>query len=312
MTDLVDMLRLARQIPHVALQDYNILRSKAADDLVCVFEGQEDHPYYDTIFRRITEDFPYKALVVNGKDQVLGLRELLFKRETPAEKKVVYFIDRDFDEYKGHRASNDTYCTHGYSIENNLCDTAVLPLLLGTEYLCHKTGDDDRVADILKIIDQRLSEFSTLMRDTNKAIFFARKNNIRLQGINNQITKYLRINLESVTATESDFLNLIGWPEDVDPACVPTELPEFNELLPLRDWRGKFVLGVYIELLHRLKDDRCSQSPTLFKVRSGMKFNPKGDIIRVLAILAPIPSCLRSFVMQIHERSTSEQEAISA
>ncbi|CAI8784893.1 DUF4435 domain-containing protein [Pseudomonas sp. IT-P291] len=306
MTDLVDKLRLARQTPHVALHDYNLLRSKAAEVLVCVFEGHEDHPYYDTVFRRITENFKYQPLVVNGKDQVLGLRELLCKRDTPAEKNVAYFIDKDYDDYKQYLPSDNTYCTHGYSIENNLCTVSTLQPLLETEYFCYKTGDQHNIENITKIFHERLSEYSELMKETNKAIYFARKNSIRLQGINNQITRYLDINLSNITPSGTDHFSLIGWPETVDTAEIPASLPEFDNLSPLTDWRGKFALGVYTELLHRLKDDRCSNKPQLFSVKSGMKFNPKGDIIRTLAVLAPIPSCLRSFVSSLNSHQKSD------
>jgi hypothetical protein len=137
------------------------------------------------------------------------------------------------------------------------------------------------------------------MRYSNRAIYFARKNNVRLQGINNQITKYINIDLNKVAASGTDHLSLIGWPKEIDPESIPKTIPEFEMLSPVEDWRGKFVLGFYTELLHKLKDDRCSNSPEHFKVKAGMRFNPKGDIIRTLALLAPIPQCLRNFALSL-------------
>ncbi|WP_339486890.1 DUF4435 domain-containing protein [Pseudomonas sp. RL_5y_Pfl2_70] len=312
MTDLVASLRQARHIPQVALQQYMVLRSKALDDFVCVFEGQEDYPYYDTIFRKIRDDFSFKPLIVNGKDQVLGLRNLLLQRESPAEKKVAYFIDRDFDGYKNSQPSENIYCTDGYSIENNLCSVSILPPLLASEYLCHKYEEDDRIPLIVAVFRERLAEFSSLMRETNRIIYFARQNSIRLQGVENQITKYLDISLGSITSKEGSKLELLGWPEEVDPGIIPCEIPDFEQLHSIKDWRGKFVLGVFVELLHHLKNDRCSNAPSLFSRKSGMKFNPKGEIIRTLAILSPVPTCLRSFILKLGATASLDSTKVTA
>lgn len=207
MNDIVAQLRSARQIPHVALQQYIILRSKAANDLVCVFEGFDDHPFYDTIFRRFSDNLVYRPLIANGKDQVLGLRELLVKRRSPLDQKVAYFIDKDFDGYKSYMPSKNIYCTNGYSIENNLCATSVLTILLETEYSCHKTDDEACIPNIIETFNLRLVEFAMHMRQANKVIHFARQNGVRLRGIENQITKYLNITLKEIKPTTSDHLN---------------------------------------------------------------------------------------------------------
>jgi hypothetical protein len=138
------------------------------------------------------------------------------------------------------------------------------------------------------------------MEDTNKTIYYARTNKIRLSAIENQITKYLNINLDTITPNFGyNHLTLVGWPNEVDPNTIPKEIISFRNLSPLKDWRGKFVFGAYIELLHKLKDDRCSATPRLFGKRTPIKFNPKGDILRTLAILAPVPACLREFTLNL-------------
>lgn len=295
MSNLITNMRAARSTPHIALQQYLILRSKATKDFVCVFEGADDYPYYDTIFRRIRDGFSYQPLIVKGKDQVLGLRELLSKRTDPESSSVAYFIDKDFDGYKGHQPSPNLYCTHGYSIENNLCNLSALQDLLLSAYECLHTEDQANIPKIRSMVTQRLDEFYTLMAKPNRIIFYARKNNIRLTAIENQITKYINITLDSVTATSADVLKLIGWPENTDDSFIPNHIPEFESLNASQDWRGKFLFGVYLELLNKLKDDRCSKTPKFFSKKNGIKFNPKGDVIRTLAILSPIPSCLRAF-----------------
>jgi hypothetical protein len=301
----IENLRAARQTPHIALQEYIVLRSTATDDFICVFEGMDDYPYYDTVLRIVRNDFKFKPLIVKGKDQVLGLRELLSKRSDPRSGNVAYFIDRDFDGYKTHAPAANTYCTDGYSIENNLCDESVLPELLLSEYQCIKTDDATSVPKIVAIFKERLQEFELLMADANRMIYYARNNKIRLSAIENQITKYINIELGGITLKPTScHRELVGWPEDVDPADVPLKISAFQSMTPLKDWRGKFVLSTYIELLHRLKDDRCAQNPNLFKKRNPIKFNPKGDIIRTLAILAPVPDCLKQFALHLGKSPT--------
>jgi hypothetical protein len=300
MTSIVDQLRKGRDIPQVALQNYITLRSKNSNDLICVFEGHDDYPYYDTTFRRITDSLSYRPLIANGKDQVLGLRVLLSARPDYSQHSVAYFIDRDFDGYKSHTPQPDIYCTHGYSIENNLCHRSILPSLLNAEFMCIKAGDTEKIREITAVIDSRLNEFFTAMRDTNLAIYTARKSGFRLLNIENQITKYLTINLQNVSFTGAPYLSLIGWPAEEDISAISVfHESTFDSLDPELDWRGKYLMGTYIELLHKLKEDRCSIAPQLFAKKQGVKFNPKGDIVRVLSLLSPIPDCLRDFVQRM-------------
>lgn len=297
MSGIIERLRAAREIPQVALQSYIALRGKAPAKLICVFEGYDDYPYYDTVIRRIRENYEYTPLIVNGKDQVLGLRKILSTRSDFTSHKVAYFIDKDFDGYKGHSPSDDIYCTHGYSIENNLCDLSTLPELLHAEYMCLKIGDDSRTDEIILTFQNRFQDFFSCMETANLAIYSARKAGIKLNGIESQITKYINISLEEITIKSQPHSDLVGYPQNIDiaPICESHE-SDFKKLSPFLEWRGKFVMGLYTELLHKLKDDRCSSKPLYFDRRTGMKFNPKGDIIRTLALLSPIPQCLRAFL----------------
>ncbi|MCK3864668.1 DUF4435 domain-containing protein [Pseudomonas sp. B329] len=311
MTTAVDNLRAARQTPYIALQQYILLRSNASDDFICVFEGWDDYPYYDTIIKKVRENFKYQPLIVKGKDQVLGLRELLSKRNDAKSTYVAYFIDRDYDGYKSHAPSANTYCTDGYSIENNLYDDSILPELLMSDYQCVKTEDEGSIPGIILMFNQRMVEFQSLMREANKIIYYARNNNIRLSSIENQITKYININLDSITINQNNHhLNLIGWPEEIDPNTIPNDISEFRKFTPLKDWRGKFVLGTYIELLHKLKDDRCAINPRFFGKKAPIKFNPKSDILRTLAILSPVPECLRKFTLELGKPVHTTSEVI--
>jgi hypothetical protein len=298
--NIVDHIRAKRDIPQVALQNYMTLRSKTPNIVVCVFEGPEDYPYYDTIISRVNENFEYAPFIANGKDQVLGLRKILSERNGTPDAKVAFFIDHDFDGYKTYSPAGNTYCTDGYSIENNLCSTTILSKLLSVEYMCVKAGDTSRIDPIITKIEDRLQEFHSSMHEANLAIFIARKTGIKLRNIQNLITKYLTIKIESISKNNESHLELIGWPDHEDFSALQTHhSSDFAKLEPRKSWRGKFILSTYIELLHQIKEDRCSEKPELFDKKCKIKFNPKGDVIRTLALLSPIPSCLRSFVLHI-------------
>ncbi len=298
MSDLLESLRAAKNRPQVALQRFMTLRSNSTN-LICVFEGPDDYPYYDTIFRRLLDEVVYIPLIANGKDQVLELRGLVEKNKNGIEGRVAYFIDRDFDGYKGFQRAENTYCTNGYAIENNLCGESVLRLLLGMEYMCNRTDESDTIESNLELFRARSAEFYNIMYQANRSIFFARKNSMRLDSIENKISRYVKIKLHSVTPADSDHYTLIGWPAITDRRDSESCAAEFDSLAPLRDWRGKFILGFYIEFLHQLKEDRCAAEPKYFKAKQGIKFNPKGDIVRTLALLAPIPDCLKTFTRNV-------------
>lgn len=291
---LIHSMRKARTIPQVGLIKYNTIRGKNPHSLICIFEGLEDLPYYQTIIQRVRPEMVFSPLIANGKDQVLGLRDLL-NRSSNRDQKIRFFIDKDFDFLKGHSPGLDLYCTEGYSIENHLVSINALRNILLSEYKCCADEDYKAVEDIQKLFTDALTMFFTEMHHANSAIHLARTTGVPLKNIEDRVTEYLVIELGEVTASGKNHNNLIGWPVTENQNLTLTA-NLFSQLDPLMEWRGKFIFGFFIKFLNLIKADRTSNTPKYFSKKSGIKFDPNGETVRSLASMSLIPSSLNTFI----------------
>jgi hypothetical protein len=292
----LEKMRASRNSPQVALISYTTVRGKNPEKLICVFEGYEDLPYYETVFNRVGNSTAFTSIIAKGKDQVLALRQAL-KQNHYQDNKVRFFVDHDFDGLKGHASGDDIYVTEGYSIENHLADSGILSSLLQSEFKCCADEDDGAVKRVSALYDEFLTVFFEIMRPVNQAIFYARTHDVKLKNIEDRIGEYFLFTLDSIADKHSDHFNLIGWPADIARDISSVE-EVFSKMDPRMDWRGKFIFELFVKFLHHLKNDRTSDAPKLFSKKVGVKFDPNGEIIRSLASLSTIPPSLTAFVAQ--------------
>lgn len=299
--DRLSKLRAGREIPQVVLQKYNQLRSKVPEGLVCAFEGYDDLTFYDTAFRRMGLDVKFHPLVCKGKDQVLGLRVLLARNAARGASLVRYFVDHDFDGLKGCVGGDDIYCTPCYSIENLLVCHEVLKGLLISEFRCNDENAEEDIRSVIDRFDRLLSEFFVAMYEVNKLIFLARRSMIALSNIEDDIYKYVRININGVfaVADRSKQVRLVGYASA--PTIEETQVCDsaFDKLHPKDDWRGKFIYSFFTKFLSEIKEDRGQKEPRLFSSRANVTFSPGHDIVRTLAALTPLPKCLSDFIKNL-------------
>ncbi len=303
----LDVLRESRRSPHVALHQFNLLRSRDAKQLICVFEGADDVAFFDTIIRRVQGDARYLPLPVNGKDHVLGLRVLLNRSAVHDLSLVRFFVDKDFDGLKGHAPGPDLYCTPTYSVENLMVDENILMALLQGEYRCTGAEGREECESISQLFRSHLEKFDRFMRDPNLLIYYARINRKRGMGIDDSILKYLDITLTDVTprVDRAGILTLVAFSDPIDWAQVDSAKMLFDGLNPGRDWRGKFLLGFFRKFLQLLKEDRTAPKQTCFKAGKTMRFEAHTDITRALALLCDIPGCLKAFIEVFPKRAVA-------
>lgn len=292
----IDKMRASRNNFQVALISYTTVRGKNPDKLICVFEGYEDLPYYETIFNRVGNSIAFTTVIAKGKDQVLALRQAL-KNNLDQDNNVRFFVDQDFDGLKGHSAGDDIYVTEGYSIENHLADARILSSLLNSEFKCCADQDEDTVKNVNALFDEFLAAFFDIMRPVNRAIFYARTHNVKLTNIEDRIGEYFLFTLEHITDKKANYFDLIGWPTGLDQDVSSVE-SIFSKMDPHMQWRGKFIFELFVKFLGQLKNDRTSDAPRIFPKKAGVKFDPNGEIIRTLASLSTIPPSLSAFVAQ--------------
>ena len=292
-------MRVARKKEVVALHGYNVLRSAHPSIVIIALEGHDDSIFYRSAIRLIDSRFEWRPHVCCGKDNVLGLRVLLNRNLNSDASNTYFIVDKDFDYLKDHEPSKNLYCTSSYSIENLLVTMNVFEKLLTGEYKCSISNE---ISDLKALFNTLLKEFFDAMRIANRALHYCRVNRIYSGNVEDDIKKYVNISLTGVKAkyNEDDLHKLVGFPKEKSISCLSETSNNFDKLDPRNDWRGKYVLFFFKELLSLLRDDRCSAHPNKFKERSPIKFDPKAStIISILSPMIDPPPCLKEFVKNI-------------
>ena len=299
----INQLREARKRPQTLLLGYLTLRSKNHNSLICIFEGNDDVQFYQAFFSKNERNIDFIPFTCNGKDNVLELRKLLTDNCEEKENNYLtaYFIDKDFDDYKGYQPSNNIYCTPTYSIENILVSEHILKNLMQGEFHCNDEDGTEDTQAILTLYRERLKEFTTIFKEINLLIYHARINTITLTNIEDDIRKYVKINIDKIEQKydSNAALSLLGYSIIPDSKKLSETKKAFEKLDPLNDWRGKFLFSFFIKFLSDLKEDRCNKTPSYFKKSKKVNFNPHNDIIRILASIAKTPACLNKFISHL-------------
>jgi hypothetical protein len=101
---------------------------KTSDNTIfCLVEGVEDISFYRQFLEIYKEEIPFKYIVCNGKQNVINNYNDI-DWNFYDKKRILFFIDKDFDDYIGKEiiADDNVFVTNSYSIENYLVDELIL------------------------------------------------------------------------------------------------------------------------------------------------------------------------------------------
>ena len=303
MNDLVDRMRASREEPSVILIKYNQRRSTLSEDLFLAVEGGEDVIFYEAVVSRVIgEEAPdHHFFVCDGKDRVLELFDILKDNLEISSKNVLFFVDNDFDGYKGRAPHDRLYVTNAYSIENYLSSKSTLDRLLKAELKCHGDTDNSNIEAAFAAFDEFFSSYQNNLYNLNKCIFISRTTSAFSINTQSSIQEKVKISARGMTcevvdATSCvDFLEINIPPEEVE-ALLAQKYAAFDALNPLLHWRGKYVFHVFIRFLKVLTEDRGKKkNREVFVSRANVNFHPDEGAIRLLASIMEIPSCMRDF-----------------
>ena len=303
----IEKMREQRKIPHVALQTYNLIRSKHPNVVVCVFEGRDDVVFYETLFQRIGTTEKYTSFTANGKDPLLGLRALLSDSKEHAGKKTIYFVDKDYDGIKSYPHGEDIYITDTYSIENNLVSADVLEKILRSDLKCGHI-EDDAIDHITTEYQALISQYKDKLKAPNLIIYHCRKSGTVLPSIDDA-KDFFSVTHDSIKLKFDDPFEILGWPDHGSRDAIVHSEAEFDSLCPLKDWRGKFLFHFFQEFIKNQVERRTSRPQRVFKSRAPVTFNPKTEL-RTFAVFCEIPEELVRFTR--HHLVRSESGSASA
>lgn len=300
MVSIVESLRLARKAPGVLKIKLSNIRSKYPDVVVLVFEGPEDLAPYTVWIRRIDGDLRFESIVSSGKRQVLGFRAMLQSDRQKLRDKVYFFIDRDFDDLRGHSSGPDLFVTRKYSIENELVTTDVVRHLLGDLFSCG--GDCEDRDKILELFQRVRRQFLEAMVAPNIRLFRGVRLGIPGGPIEDALAKYVTVTLRSVLVvfTEDSLRELV--PLEREPGSEETvEIDEeFRSLHPMYCRRGKFLYSFLVQWLDELADARRKGDKRVFSdgaQRRGYSREKVG--LGALAAVSGLPEGLAQFVSKM-------------
>ncbi|MDP4540966.1 DUF4435 domain-containing protein, partial [Qipengyuania sp. DY56-A-20] len=116
---------------NATLHEFGILWEPGGSSLHVFVEGDDDAVFYLPEVRRRAHARSIQLHVCNGKPKLRIIREEVLTLTGNSER-CLFFTDRDFDDYLGTQITPDlsTYVTDYYAIENHVCSSGSLEILL--------------------------------------------------------------------------------------------------------------------------------------------------------------------------------------
>ncbi|MBU8546310.1 MULTISPECIES: DUF4435 domain-containing protein [Roseomonadaceae] len=299
----VDKLAAAANTAEVILLSYIKFRGKTAKPYIFVVEGNDDVTFVQTATAIINSTIFSHISFFNcrGKQNALDLISLIRESKQLSISSVWFFIDRDFDGLRGRQADTQLWVTPTYAFENLLVSRQVLEALLVAEYRCHGPEGDEEVSKICDLFDELILSYREKMKTPNLCLFHCVRNSIPTHSIDDLIASRISLVSGALKLDADDVFFYEGVPKLSSLSVLDLEKTyvDFHKLDPVKDWRGKFLLRIFVDFLVHLKMDRGSKNPKLFMRRAKMTFSPLNDAIRALTVLATLPDCLKTFLCSV-------------
>jgi hypothetical protein len=291
-------MRDARRSPAVLKTRLASLRSSSLNLPILGFEGDDDKIIYKAWINRVSDQFSYLTFACGGKDQLLKLRAMLLQDKTGLANGVYFFVDRDFDDLRGHPPGVDIFVTERYSVENYLVDPIVVDQILDLEFHCHESLV--LRARLLDLFRDCYQQFLFYCREVNRRLFIARCQGIEIKPLPGSISKLAIVKFDSVTEAAETPANLVVYLSKPDETYFEELNEKFSILEPATRYRGKFALLFLKKWLQEL----CAQSRLpgrgVFSVLQTTSSVRAGEFtLSCFASRSPLPVGFSSFVETI-------------
>lgn len=299
----LNRIREARNKAAVLKAKVFSLRSGEKTVPILIFEGKSDVGAYSSWIKQIDNSFEYKALPGEGKAQLLSFREQIKDSADKNLNLIYFFIDHDYDGYRGYSPSENIFCLDCYSFENYLVTEKVLSEILVDELECAaERADVDRAINLFRTV---LKQFSSAMKDANFKIYLAAKLDLKRGRLEKKINKFVDIRIDEVVKlyTPEKLEELVPILDDVNEAVEAQARETFKEIdNPEKSYRGKYYLEFFFIWLEKLAESR-KDGEMPFSSAANIKFNRAMLTARSLAIRSDIPLGLSEHILNISRES---------
>ena len=241
-----EILRLSREKPQVAYQEFALHTRQDKDGLFCFFEGK-DNAYYVPRIKCFINN--YHPIHCGGREKVLEVYRLITIHREYDKYKKAFFIDRDFNEpLPPHNPP--IFETPCYSIENFYVSVNVFKEIIKNEFHLSEVSDPDFQV-CLTLFKDRQEEFhqATILLNAWYACLVEIRNSTgREIGVNlsdnlsKDFENFIDLTLESVSANydleeiKQKFPNAPEIPADI----LNNKMTEFTNCEHYKVFRGKY------------------------------------------------------------------------
>lgn len=273
-------------------------RSRYPEGLIIAVEGDDDKIVYSHWIQRIIPDLAYEFFTCGGKRGVRQLRNSLHSDLGNAEKDLIFFVDRDFDDLIGFHSNKMVFMLDRYSVENYLVDPEVLDISLKVAYPGH--GEPAVRQAICTLFVRDYLEFLSAATEMNKRIFIARRMRFRIDDvIPDTLSSIATVDLGRVRKCGLPAADVIPFTDEPAAEEVQKLHDEFDILIPADRYRGKFAIKFLRTWLDRLSDEYRNSKMGIFPPPIPDRAKIKHDELSMgsLACRSPIPNGLKDFLI---------------
>lgn len=290
----------SKQVEAVIKVGFITFASGVPEELkILAYEGNDDKIVYYHWINRLNPTLKYEPYVCNNKTNVLRLFDILNRDLTGLNKRVYFFVDKDFDGLQGRVANEKIFITCKYSIENYLVDCRVLNDLLKIDFHC--SGYNQFREEIITKFQLLYSQFLEHTKQINFRIFLARKLKIKeTEHLPSTINLLANVNLEEIFKIDAPLDEIVKLEREPTTKEIEDLIPEFESLDKASDYRGKFSLFFFSKWLSLLREDRCAENPIIFNNIPKTTATIRGDFsLLALAPKSEPPEHLYNFLAKI-------------
>lgn len=290
----------------VKFLEFTRIHSKCKNNLICVFEGQDEKYFAPRINLAIGEQC-WNGVNSGGRNVVLELYKLISGHHIYRDANYRCFIDKDFQYCFENPDSEIIYITNGYSIENNYVNEAVFKRILACEF--NVTEFNENSKDYSKCV----SAFKNRFEEHNKSIhkFNCWVKAHRLMELRGEAPRTLNVRGIKIASLIDVSVNEVKRVYTDDPQDLFKDydnlqlcsdaINDADEILTNSNseeaYRGKQQLEFLRLFLTKLREDRAAKLPKLFSTKGRVSLNlSKENCISELSQYADVPECLKTFL----------------
>lgn len=261
-----------------------------------IVEGEEDEEFYSLVVEEILPTLHFQTIVCDGKGGVLGLRD--FADTTyPQCKSILYFIDRDHDDFVGlDHSREDTYVTDGYSVEWDVCRPEVLQAIFRSNYTVAK--DDPLIGDFMKHCDRAARATTRRFRSTMAMVVAVRREdqNPDLDRLTvGTLFKYSPLGYRRIAVTLVQLAEMMELQHPPSWTKVLATLRELRGHPDAKFVRGKMIMSLYLELLTRFASDPARKKANGRGLKAKVQIGKKNFVHLAMPSIL-VPDSLRTFL----------------